>query len=243
MLTVIKKILFIAILSSLSISVSSQSYVFGIKGGPLLATQDWSGFQRGPLVNFHAIASIESWREDDPNVLFAQLGYHTRGSSLRQVFINPFSGFTPQTRAFKFNNLALTVGAKKRISMGIWSPFYSVGIRGEYNISTNLDEFVDQNYTAPTSYPVNEFVRKFTYGIYVGGGTEFEFADLIGAVFEVSINPDLNRQYFQPPLKNVYSPNPFNGQTLIDLPEREIRNITVEITLGLRFLRKVEYYD
>lgn len=243
MLTVIKKILFIAILGSLSISASAQSYVFGIKGGPVLATQNWSGFQRGPLVDFHAIASIETWGEDDPNVLFAQLGYHTRGSSLRQVFVNPTIGFNPQTRAFKFRNLAATVGAKKRITMGKMSTFYSVGIRGEYNLSTNLDEFRLQNQTAISTYPLNDFVRKFTYGIYVGGGAEFEFLELIGGVAELSINPDINRQYFQPPLTGVINPNPGNGQSTVNLPEREIRNLTIEITVGLRFLRKVEYYD
>ncbi len=243
MVTKINKLILLSIFSLLALNGYCQSYVFGIKGGPVIATQNWSGFQTNPLINFHAIASIETWGEDDPNVLFAQLGYHTRGSSLRQVFVNPTIGFNPQTRAFKFNNLALTVGAKKRLSMGEISPFYSVGIRGEYNLSTNLEEYRLQNQTAISTYPLNEFVNKFTYGLYLGGGAEFAFMDLIGAVAEISVNPDLGRQYFQPPLTGVINPNPGNGQPIVNLSEREIRNITIEITVGLRFLRKVVYYD
>ena len=139
--------------------------------------------------------------------------------------------------------MALTVGAKRRISMGTFKPFYSVGIRGEYTLRTNLDEFRLQNSTAISTYPINEFVRKFNYGIYVGGGVEYEIRELIGAVVEISVNPDLSRQYFQPPLTGVINPNPFNGQSVVDLAQREIRNVTLEVTLGLRFLRKVEYID
>lgn len=243
MQTEIRKIIALIVFAFTILNISAQSYVFGVKGGAVLATQNWSGFQRGPLIDFHGIASIETWAEDEPNILFAQLGYHTRGSSLRQVFVNPTIGFNPQTRAFKFRNLAMTLGAKRKISMGTISPFYSVGIRGEYNLSTNLDEFRLQNQTAITTYPVNEFVNKFTYGLYLGGGAEFEFRELIGGVAEISINPDLNRQYFQPPLTGVINPNPGTGQTVVNLSEREIRNITIEFTVGLRFLRKVEYID
>ena len=223
--------------------LKSQSFVFGFKGGPVIATQNWSNFQRNPLLDLHGIAFIESWEEDSPNILFAQLGYHTRGSSLRQVFVNQFTGFVPQTRAFRFRNLALTLGAKKKLRMGTWSPFYTVGLRGEYTVGTNLDEYVDVNYTARTTYPQNEFVRRWNYGIYAGGGTEFEIGELIGVVMELSVNPDLSRQYFQPPLTNVYNPNPFNGSTTINLEAREIRNITLELTFGFRFLRKVIYIE
>jgi len=227
----------------ISFTLSAQSYVFGVKGGPVIATQNWNNFQRNPLIDLHGIFSIETWGEDDPNVLFAQIGYQTRGSSLRQVFINPTSGFNPQTRSFKFRNLALTVGAKRRIRLGTLTPYYSIGLRGEYTVNTNLDEFVDQNFTAPTSYPLNEFVNKWNYGLYGAGGVEFSFTEYIGAVLELSVNPDLSRQYFQPPLNDVSIYNPFTGQTTRGLPEREIRNVTLEITLGLRFLRKVEYID
>lgn len=243
MIKIRKSIPYIIFILLLTGTTFGQSYVFGLKGGPILGIQNWSGFQRNPLIDAHGIFSIESWEEDDPNVLFAQIGYHTRGSSLRQVFRNPNIGLNPQTRAFRFRNLALTLGAKKRLSMGLFSPYYAVGIRGEYNIGTNLDEFRAQNSTAITTYPLNEFVNKFTYGLYLGGGVEYEFAELIGAVFEFSVNPDIGRQYFQPPLTGVLNPNPINGQSTVNLPEREIRNITLEFTIGLRFLRKVEYID
>lgn len=237
----IRKVIVMLCLVLSSMSLSSQSFVFGFKGGPVIATQNWSNFQRNPLIDFNGIAFIESWSEGDPNVLFAQIGYHTRGSSLRQVFLNPSIGFIPQTRSFKFRNLALTVAAKRRqFTNDKYSVFYSLGIRGEYNISTNLDEFLANNATSITTYPINEFVVPFTYGVYAGGGIEFEIMELIGAVAEVSLNPDLSRQYFQPPLTNVI--NPVTGMQT-NLQEREIRNITLEISVGMRFLRKVVYID
>lgn len=235
-----KTIVFLLFIAS---SVGAQSYVYGIKGGPVIGTQNWNNNQRLPLISGHLIASVETWSEDDPNVLFAQLGFHNRGSSLRQLFVNPNSGFIPQSRSFEFRNLALTVGAKRRIRIGTWSPYYTVGLRGEYTVNTNLQEFQDDNFTAPTTYPLNEFVNKWNYGLYGGGGTEFQFTEYIGAVLELSVNPDLSRQYFQPPLNNISIYNPFTGQTTTSLRERTIRNVSLEITLGLRFLRKVEYID
>ena len=219
----------------------AQSFVFGFKGGPVMATQNWSSFQREPLFDLHGIAFIETWGEDDPNALFAQLGYHTRGSSLRQLFVNPTLGFVPQSRSFKFRNLAATVGGKRKFYLtDKIDGYYSLGIRGELNINTNLDEFRLQNQTAITSYPLNEFVRPFTYGVYAGGGFEFKIAELVGVMAELSVNPDLNRQYFQPPLTNVL--DPVTGMTR-NLQEREIRNITLELSIGIRLLRKVIYVD
>ncbi len=228
---------------TLGLSASAQSYTFGIKGGPVLGTQNWNNGQRQPLLSGHFIVSAETWGEDDPNSLFAQLGYHNRGSSIRQLFLNPVTGFNPQSRSFVFSNLGLTIGAKRRLRLGTWSPFYTVGLRGEYTIRTNLDEYQDANFTAPTAYPLNEFVNKWNYGLYAGGGTEFAISEFIGAILEVSVNPDLSRQYFQPPLSNVSIYNPWSGQSVSNLPERTIRNVSLEVTLGLRFLRKVEYID
>ncbi|WP_235297579.1 hypothetical protein [Portibacter marinus] len=227
----------------ISFPIFGQSTVYGIKGGPLIGIQNWNNSQRGPLLSGHVIVSAETWSEEDLNSLFAQLGYHNRGSSIRQLFINPNTGFNPQSRAFVFSNVGLTVGAKRRIRAGTWSPFYSVGIRGEYTIRTNLDEFQDDNFTAPTAYPLNEFVEPWNYGLYAGGGTELRLTEYIGAVFELSVNPDLSRQYFQPPLNNVSIYNPWTGQTITSLRERTIRNVTLEFTVGLRFLRKVVYID
>ena len=241
MQTEIRTIIIASLLLIFSFSTEAQSFIFGVKGGPVIATQNWSNFQRNPLLDGHGIVFIETWAEGDPNVLFAQLGYHTRGSSLRQIFVNQNLGFNPQTRSFRFRNLALTIGAKRRhLFTDRYNVFYSVGIRGEYNISTNLDEFVASNISAPTTYPLNQFVVPFTYGIYGGGGAEFEISDLIGAVVELSVNPDLSRQYFQPPLNNVI--NPVNGM-IVSLREKEIRNISIEISFGFRFLRKVVYID
>ena len=59
-------------------------------------------------------------------------------------------------------------------------------------------------------------------------------------MIEFTVNPDFSLQYEQPAIPNVI--DPITGQTRT-LQERRIRNLTFEITVGARFLRKVEYID
>lgn len=58
----------------------SQSYAFGVKGGVTAALQSWDNYGRDPLYNAHWVTFIES-ADDDKGSVFAQLGYHVKGSA------------------------------------------------------------------------------------------------------------------------------------------------------------------
>ena len=226
--------LIITLLSCLiAIPMFSQSFYFGPKAGIGINTQQWNNFERDPLFSFFGDVFIESYAEGSTSSLFAQLGYHTRGSAIRFSSFN--SGF--QSNSFKFNNLVLAAAAKRYISAEKKTkPYYLLGIRGEYTLDTNLDEFSQYQ---SIFYPLEFYVNKFNYGFIVGGGFDFELNDLYGAFVEFVISPDVSLQYQQPAIPNVISP--YNGQT-VTISERRIRNLSLEITFGMRFLRKVEYY-
>lgn len=230
----LKNIIILALCLFTSITAFSQSFWFGPKGAMSFNIQNWNGFERDPYVSFNGDIFIETDNEYSRGSLYAQLGFHTRGSSTR---VNFFNG-DAQNQSFQFDNLVLEIGAKQKLtSRTNAGPYYMVGLRGEYTLGTNLSE-----YTVYQSayYPVEDFVRKFNYGVTVGGGWDFEFSELIGGLIELTVNPDLSNQYEQQAIPNVV--NPFNGQT-ITLSERKVRNLTFEIKFGLRFMRKVEYID
>ena len=104
-------------------------------------------------------------------------------------------------------------------------------------MSTNLSDFNEVN---TGFFPSDAFVRKINYGVYIGGGLEFALSELVGAVVELSVSPDFSFQYQQPPLGNVS--DPFSSNT-INIAERKIVNVVLELSVGIRFLRIVEYIE
>lgn len=212
---------------------NGQSYNFGVRVGPSVGFQQWNGFDQNALFAYHGAVFIESFTEDSPSSLYAQVGYFTRGSAFRSFSFNGFS----LSQGFKFNNLSLTVGAKNIFrDVGSTKAFYTVGIRGDYTLSTNLTEY--DRFGSPF-YPNDEFVNKINYGLSIGGGIQYQLSEFIGGSLEVTINPDVSKQYQQPQLDNIINPYT-NQQTSINA--REIRNLSIDISLSIRFLRKVEYY-
>lgn len=226
-------------------SAISQSYYFGIKGGPSVGYQKWESFNQSPLITYHVSAFWESYSEQSPtNALYAQIGYHNRGSALRGAgFVYQNEYFRMPTRNFVFSNLSLAVGAKKKQELSsAFRSFYSFGLRGEYTVKDNLDRYSQLNaFTGTLYFPEPVFINKFTYGAQVGAGIEFLFSELIEGVFELTINPDLSNQYDQPELGSVY--NPFEPANPRVISRRRIKNTTVELTFGIRFMRKVIYVD
>lgn len=218
--------------------IQSQSFVFGPKIGPSLGFQLWgNGQQRGALPAFHGAFFIESLEEDQASSLYAQIGFHQRGSSEIATFNaqSPTAVFRRRQR-YEFNNLSLTAGAKKILDMEKKAkPYYVLGLRGEYTLSTNLDEYVGLGPYVPDEF----FVRKLNYGFTVGGGFQYDFAELFGAAIEITVSPDISSQYMQPPLSNVVNPWSQSGNT-INLPERQIRNVSIELSAVLRMKRIVE---
>jgi len=235
----IKKALFFIVLFCMTWSMQAQSFAWGLKGGPTLGFQKWESQSRDLLFKYHGIAFIESLPAGNDFALFAQVGYHIKGSSIRNQR-TLFGGgvLNIPTREFQFRNISLSVGAKQKFDFRDFAKsFYAIGIRGDYTVSTNLSDF---NAINTGFFPSDAFVRKINYGVYIGGGLEFALSELIGAVVELSVSPDFSFQYQQPPLNNVT--NPYTGNPL-NIAERKIVNVVLELSVGIRFLRVVEYVD
>lgn len=252
----IKKLLLFSCLLMLGFNAWSQNGTyFGLKGGLTIGTQQWNSFDRNPLLAYHGILSMESASGGGEFSLFAQAGYHVKGSSIRRrLFGNPFNAsvvsLPPQK--FEFTNLSLSFGAKQVVKeVGNSRLYYMFGVRLDYTLDTNLDEyeqFTERNPVFSGIYPLDVYfnetgllgVRRFNYGFLAGGGLTLPFSDFIEGMVEFSVNPDFSLQYEQPSIQNVA--DPFTGQNRT-IPERKIRNLTFEISVGVRFLRKVEYID
>ena len=65
--------------------LAQGGFAFGIKGGPTIGLQQWEGFEQDPLFKYHGIAFIESISEENAFGVFAQLGYHQKGSMRRRT--------------------------------------------------------------------------------------------------------------------------------------------------------------
>ena len=236
-----KTILFILLFCSLLSGFAQSGSAFGVKGGLSLGTQKWNSLNQGVLFAWHGDAYIESLTENNAFSLIGQLGYHVRGSARRnqRIFNSTGSNFTQINQSFEFNNISLMVGAKQKKDFRANSKlYYLIGLRGEYTLSTNLDEYED---FCPGFYPLETFTRKYNFGLTAGGGFEFMFSKLFGGFIEFAVLPDITYQYDQPAINNV--PSCFNVGQSINIGERRIRNVAFEISLGIRLLRIVEYVD
>lgn len=219
------------------------SFAWGVKGGPTVGFQQWNSFQRDPLYRYHGDLYIESYDGEGANALYAQIGYHVKGSALRNRNGRGVNGqvFQLATRTFEFNNISLATGFKQLFDLNANKAYYFFGLRGDYTLSTNLQPF-DRNNIESAYFPIKEGVRRFNYGISGGAGIEFMFADLVGGVIEFSLAPDISFQYQQQEVVGSLVTDPFTGQPTT-LPERRIRNFVAEVSVGFRFLRIVEYID
>ncbi len=211
----------------------AQSYAFGLKGGPTIGLQKWNNYQgNDPLIAYHVVSFIESAGEGELGSIFAELGYHVKGRGVHfNSSVNPLTGATYDARNFqlKFNNLSLSAGARKKFELGNNFAYYSLAVRGEYNLSSQLEIY--EGFEAG--------INKVLYGITLGGGFEFPIDELVGGLLDIRFSPDISRQIFIPPFE---WDNPYTGRSET-FREQSIKNIALEISLGLRFLRKVVYVD
>lgn len=220
-----------------------QSYAFGVKGGVTMANQKWSNFDKEPLIKFNGATFIETAEEDELTSLFAELGYHLKGSANRYRPVNWINGevYDFQSDKFIFRNLSLVLGAKNRFSTkDFGNLYYILAIRGDYNLNTNLDTYTEVNSFYPI-FPFDDYVRKITGGATLGVGVEWGLSELIQGLAELTVNPDATQQYYQPALANII--NPYQPTQTYTVPERKIYNFTVELTIGLRFTHKIVYID
>jgi hypothetical protein len=217
----------------------AQSFWFGAKAGGNLMTQTWgSSFgaagNRDLGLGFAGDLFIESYDELNKGSLYASLGYHERGSAIQFIsFNNDFNA----RQTFTWRNAVLELGARKPFSIdGDFDPYFTIGVRGEYTMSTNLDSYSSFN---SLFYPNDAFVQRWVYGFSAGGGFESSFSDFTKFFIDIQLHPDVAFQYIQPQLFNVR--DPWNPGEIITVPERQARNVTIEIKAGVRFLRKVIY--
>jgi hypothetical protein len=226
--------------------LNAQGTAYTLKGGLTLGVQQWNSFDQDPLFKYHGAISAESLDESAQFSIYAQAGYHLKGSALRnQQFFNinnPNQPFRLPAQEFIFRNISVVLGAKRKYELSDrLMAYYLIGLRGDYTLSTNLKEYKALNEANNTLfYPADEYVRKWNYGVALGGGFEFSLGELVGANLEFTVNPDFSQQYRQPQINNVY--NPFTRQNG-NIPERIVRNVTFEISAGFRLLRIVEYVD
>lgn len=219
---------------------------YAVKGGGVLATQRWDGFERDPLLGAHVDLQVESVSYDKPTSFYASLGYHQRGSAIRTRafrFVDPGTGqetsFRPEALRFVFHNAVLALGGKQHYAVGENRGFVSFALRGEYNLATDFGDTDDRNvnFGYGPAYPLDDFVRDFLYGADVGAGLELALSARTDALFEIRLSPDVSAQYDQPPLQ-FFSPVTGNNESS---GQRSINNLSVELSLGLRFLPDAAY--
>jgi len=228
-------------------SLMAQSRAYGVKGGLTIGTQKWNNFEQDPLFSYHGALSMESVSDANSFGLFVQLGYHVKGSAWRNVQFFNIGNNNPVTltRKFKFQNLALTLGFKNNFKESdTYSLYYLFGLRGEYTVGTNLDEYESQNeFLNGPVYPFDGAVRKVNYGATLGGGLQFPFTEYVSGIVELTISPDFSDQYRQGAFTGNSIQNNNSGSSTRNYPERKIRNLVFEVSVGFRFLHKIEYVD
>jgi len=225
------------------IAAQSTAYIFS--AGPSAGLQKWeNGGDRQLLFAYNASITAESVNnEDDRGSLFAQFGYHVKGSANRLRFFYQGGDIETFTEEFRYNNLSLLLGAKQKFpagSAGRNRYFYFGGIRSDYTLSSNIDELAGRTPISAAYYPQIGAMNRWIFGVTLGGGIQFEFGELVGGQISLSVNPDLTTQINQPP---ITIPDPFFPGQTTSIPAKRIRNTTVELSFGLRLLRKVEYVD
>jgi hypothetical protein len=216
-----KKIIF-SLFICISGSLYSQS-VYEFFGGPSIANQNINGQATQPLFGYHLGFGVEDISSLNYG-LFARLGYHQRGSSVRFRFNDPISGALSNqfTRSVVMHNIALSLGGKKYgqlTSKSQW--YYFLAVRGEYTAATKFEIY--ENW--------EQDVRRWNAGASIGGGLTFPIGKLGGAL-EFGVHPDFTNQIFSPP--GIVRIPEFNINQQVQ--EQRIRNLTFELSLFVRLL-------
>lgn len=219
--------------SEINGNVGSGGFAFGIKGGPTVATQNWNGFQRNGLISYHAdifVESMGSWKQKGEiaqrSSFQAQLGYHRKGSTFRNVFIFDQNNNKIKIPSNLFHNISLGLLGKGAFKIEEKSlAYYSIGVTLNYTVDYQL-----------VGLDANTGVNRFTYGVLFGGGYEWNLGNSPLSFFiEANINPDIGRQVFIPAgLATQYRDQ--NGNVILT-QEQKVNNLIFELSVGLKIYR------
>ncbi|WP_020569356.1 hypothetical protein [Neolewinella persica] len=227
-------------------------YLFGIKGGPSLGNQDWSGLETELLLAYHGALYYETIPAQGRFSFFGQLGYHVRGSKISRRRGFTFNGgqVTLPADDFRFQNVSAAIGGKSVFAYTRAADIYYVlGLRVDYTLSNNLSEYNDLSNSVSAAFRLNypieveeptRSVRPIMAGAIFGAGALIPISDKTSGFIEITANPDFTFQYNQGPIENVI--DPFGGAPRT-IGARQIRNFTIEISFGLRFMRKWKYVN
>lgn len=206
-------------------NLGSGGYAFGLKGGPAISTQTWNGYQRNALLAYHIDVFSEiygQWKEGQNGLtkrssLQVQLGYHQKGSSFRNLFIS--TGPTPSN---VFHNISFALIGKGAYELReLMNAYYGLGLRLDYTLDYQLIGFGVEG------------VNRFNYGVWLGGGVEFELKKGKHVFFvEGNISPDLSRQVFVPAGFSTGIVD-INGNPILT-QEQKVLNLVLEVSFGVK---------
>lgn len=225
-------IFFSLVLSSFLIpqSAMSQSMYFGIKGGPVVAFQKWTGYRETkPLLALNLMGHLESY--GDQSAFFLNAGISPKGRGLKyNDYVSPITGKVVRGAYSRiiFKNAEVGTGIKRYYE---WNDdfefFYSFALRLSYTYGTHFGNL---------RYFNTNGVRKWNYGVSAGGGFRLKSNEFFRPLLHITFSPDLSRQIYIPQ-QELQTPA---GDRFM-MPEQEIKNISLEVGVTLQFLRKVIY--
>ncbi len=214
----------------------AQGTSYTLKLGYSASFARWDFRTRDPLFAPSFAIELEDFAAQNSSAVYGVLGYYRRGASsgIRRVRLDN-GGYREVNGQFAMYNIGLTLGVRGKKALGDYRQwFYSFGLRGEYNVRDNFSDY--QSASLPVSYfPDKSFIRPFVYGFSLGGGVEIQLSEKLDGVIELNFFPDISKQYEQPALSNV--PDPHRPGQFITLRAREIRNLSAELSFGIRFVR------
>lgn len=215
---------------------------------PLVGGMQW-GFKLGPsmgmrggtspLFRYHGVAFIEGGGNENSS-LYAAVGYHARGIAPRFTPLSLTPTFRTVSIPSVFHNISLSFGMKKKYDYANDLKYYYLfGMRGEFTAKTNLPYLDVQNPKQQqqiNNTMFSNYVRRFNWGMDIGGGLERPFSELVTGFLEFRISPDFSFQYRFANLGTT--PNTGIASSVFT---NGFKNLSLELSLGIRFWNKVIY--
>ena len=109
------------------------------------------------------------------------------------------------------------------------------------NVAVKIVEILEKEGFIEGYKVFEEGVKKFLLGFTFSGGIELPFGEYTGGIVELTVAPDITRQYFQPEINNVI--NIYSPGTTTSVAQKSVKNLSLELSIGIYFNRKVVYVD